>query len=83
MWARYGLQAMSIVKILLLALAALAAWYGWRLWQRHNKPEVDGESPASRVEADETEPCRVCGAYVPLGQAGHCGRPDCPYPKRA
>ena len=28
---------------------------------------------------EETEACRVCGAYVSVDGVSNCGRPNCPY----
>ena len=67
---------MSFFKILLLVLAAGAVWYGYRKWIA--PPKVKPKPP---VLVEDMKPCPVCGAYVAMDKARHCGRADCPFPR--
>ncbi len=77
------LENVNLFKILLLLLAVGAVWYGYRRWfpppARAADPVKD--KPKPQVLAEDMKPCAVCGAYVAVGSARHCGRADCPYPK--
>ncbi len=80
----------SLTKLLFTILAVVIVWQGFKLYQRREaarlaekrRQSVDhggaARPPAEGIE--ETRPCPVCGAYVPLRGATPCGRTDCPYP---
>jgi hypothetical protein len=83
-----------LLKILILAAAAYGAWSMFRTWRRGlGNPPVATKKPPPQAEADaartpvgarkpvieDTEACRVCGAFVSAG-AARCGRTDCPLP---
>jgi hypothetical protein len=77
---------------LLLTLAAVALlWFAFRYVSQ--RAELKGREnerrdllsmlrrgkPARPADpVDETQQCRVCGAYVVVGRAASCGRADCP-----
>jgi hypothetical protein len=71
----------SPVKLILLLLAIVAAWYGYRWWKTKAINEMIARHKA-RTIGEELAPCRVCGTYVAPAAAAHCGRADCPYPRR-
>ena len=80
----------SLIKLLFTILAVIVVWQGFKLYRRREaarlaeqrRQSVD-RGAAARASADgieQTQPCPVCGAYVPLRGATPCGRADCPYP---
>ena len=73
----------NLFKILLLVLAVGAVWYGYRKWVAppNRGPEAVKDKPKPPVLVEDMRPCAICGAYVAVDKARHCGRGDCPYSK--
>jgi hypothetical protein len=74
----------NLFKILLLVLAAGAAWYAYRKWIAplpSGRPDAVKDKPKPQAMVEDMKPCPVCGAYVAVDKARHCGRADCPYPR--
>jgi hypothetical protein len=81
-----------IGKILLTLAAIALIWFAFRyvsqraeLKGRHAERRDlaallrGGRKPEPKADPiDDTQQCRVCGAYVVVGRAARCGRPDCP-----
>jgi uncharacterized protein len=85
---------LSLMKILFTLAAIVIVWQGFRLFRRREAARLerdrrrpveterrtDARSTPVEGSVEETQPCPVCGAYVPVRGATPCGRSDCPYP---
>jgi uncharacterized protein len=81
----------SFSKIIVLALVVAAVWYGFkymnrleeirRLLRQQQNRQSRPAAAASRLQAEDLVPCRVCNAYVAARGGSACGRADCPWPR--
>lgn len=78
----------SIGKLLVLAAIVAVVWYGFKYVGRRNR--IAAEDAARRTtearvreleQAEDMDKCAVCGTFVPVSAARHCGREDCPWPR--
>ena len=79
----------SIGKLLVLGAIIAFVWYGFKLIGRRNQRVSTPEPPPGKpgpqpgdapADAEDMDKCALCGTFVPVSAAKHCGREDCPYP---
>jgi hypothetical protein len=78
----------SFGKFLVIVAVGVALWWIWRRVTASGANKVEREPPPAqtpppfwkrpKVTAQETDTCKLCGAYVTTG-VGRCGREACPY----
>ncbi len=76
----------GFTKLVVLALVVAAVWYGFkymnrleeirRMLRRLQARQQAARAPASRLQAEDLVPCRVCNAYVAAHSGSACGRSD-------
>jgi len=74
----------SFWKVVLLVAVVAAVWCGFRWFERAQSEKARIAAQGRRPRGGATEDlvaCRACGAFVAVGAARACGRPDCPYPR--
>jgi len=79
-----------LIKLIFTVIGIAVLWFAFRYVaqraeirgresERRDLASLLRRDPKPSSTVDDTQQCSVCGDYIVIGRASHCGRANCPY----